>query len=310
MRLVKVQVPEGQGDAIVQIAFTVGIGQVTLRQEQIQRPEHARITRDVVDVEVATPIAKRLIDAVMAAPFYTPEDYAITVRQPRSIVARELPEQLTPPLAEPTTDLLEELWQFSQITIGFIGRVLLAALLLAYGMIVNQLLVIVAALLFLPSLPILLAIGFGLQAREWRLVRQGAFALLTSVGLTIVGGALVGLILGPPMRFTAFNSTSTSALMALITGVAAGLALLDDAGRRELIGLAAASQIAVPAAWLGVSLVFGAPAGDGTPLAQRGLSLLMNIAVIIAAGLLTTRVFGMQGATLRRFTARPRHQAD
>jgi hypothetical protein len=303
VRLVKVQVPQGQGDAITQIAFAVGIGQVTVRQEQIQRPDQERKTRDVVDVEVATPTAKTFIDAVMAAQFYNPDDYAITVRQPRSIVSRELPAKLTHPLAEPTTDLLEELWQFSHITAGFVGRVLLAALLLAYGMIVNQLLVIVAALLFLPSLPILLAIGFGLQAREWGLLRNGVLALITSVALTIISG-----VTGPPMRFTTFSSTLVSALMALTTGVAAGLALPDDAGRRELIGLAAASQIAVPAVWLGISLAFGAPAGDGAPLVQRGFSLLLNIAVIIAAGLLTTKLFGMQGVTIRRFAARPRRQ--
>src|SRR4051794_33154173 len=113
MRLVKVQVPEGHGDAITQIAFAVGIGQVTMRQEQTQRPGQARETRDVVDIEVATPTAKTFIDAVMAASSYSPDEYAITVRQPRSIVARELPAPLTHPLAEPTTDLLEELWQFS-----------------------------------------------------------------------------------------------------------------------------------------------------------------------------------------------------
>lgn len=308
MRLVKVQVPAGQGDAIVQIAFRIGIGQVTVRQEQIQRPGQAREPRDVVDAEVATPVAKTFIDAVMTAPCYDPEAYAITVRQPRSIIGREPPEHLTHPLAEPVPDLLEELWQFSYVTVGFVGRVLLAAMLLAYGLIANQLLVIVAALLFLPSLPILLAIGTGLHMREWQLLRNGALALAASVGLTIIGGALVGLVTGPPMRFTAFSPTLISALIALGTGAAAGLALLDDSGRRELIGLAAASQVSVPAVWLGVSLAFGAPAGDGAPLAQRGLSLLLNIALIIIAGMLATRALGMRAAAPRRFTdRRPPH---
>jgi uncharacterized membrane protein len=207
-------------------------------------------------------------------------------------------------------EILEELWQFSHITVGFQGRVLLGALLLAYGMIVNQPLVIIASLLFLPSLPLLLAIGFGIQTREWRLARQGVLALATSVGLTIIGGAIIGRVIGPPMHFTTFNTTLVSALIALTTGVAAGLALPDDAGRRELIGLAAASQISLPAVWLGISLAFGAPAGDGTPLMQRGLSLLLNIVVIIVAGLLTARVFGMKGTTIQRFTTQPRLQEE
>ena len=35
MRLVKVQAPEGQGDAVAQLAFAVGIAKVTVRQEQV-----------------------------------------------------------------------------------------------------------------------------------------------------------------------------------------------------------------------------------------------------------------------------------
>jgi hypothetical protein len=310
VRLVKVQVPEGRGEAIVRMAFEVGIGQVTLRQEQIQRPGQRPQNRDVVDVEVATPMAKVFIDAVMLAPFYDPNDYAITVRQPRSVAAHEPPATITWPLAEPTIDTLEEVWQFSHITPGFVGRVLLAGLLLSYGMIANQLLSMVAALLFLPSLPLLLAIGFGLQTRMWQLARQGALALVSSIGLTIAAGALVGWISGPPMQFMAFNSVLVSALIALATGVAAGLALPDDAGRRELIGLAAASQVSVPAAWLGISLAFGSPAGDGASPTQRILSLVLNVAIIITAGAVIAFVLGLRATPLRSLTARTRQAGD
>lgn len=310
MRLVKVQMPEGAGEAIVRIAFDVGIAQVTIRQEQIQRPGQQSQNRDVVDVEVATPLAKAFIDAVMTAPFYHPTDYAITVRQPRSVVSHELLPRLTRPLAEPTSDLLEELWQFSHITSGFAGRVLIAALLLSYGMMTNQLLSMVAALLFLPSLPLLLAIGFGIQTRAWKLARQGALALVTSISLTIIAGALIGLINGPPMQFTAFNSMPVSALIALATGAAAGLALPDDVGRRELIGLAAASQISVPAAWLGISLALGSPAGDGAAPTQRLISLALNVVLIIVAGSVISRVLGLRGEPLRRFVARTKYQDE
>lgn len=75
----------------------------------------------------------------MAAPFFDAEKYSIHVRQPRSIVSREKPPELTRPLVEPTIDIFEELWQFSHVTFGFVGRVLIAAMLLAYGMIQQQL---------------------------------------------------------------------------------------------------------------------------------------------------------------------------
>jgi hypothetical protein len=191
MRLVKIQAPAGQGEAVARIAFGVGIGQVTVRQEQVQRPGQAPEARDVVDAEVATPTAKAFIDAVAAAPFYDPEAFAITVRQPRSITSRERPASITWPLAAPTPDLLEELWQFSHVTVGFVGRVFLAALLLAYGLIENQMLTIIGGLLFLPVLPQLLAIAFGVKAREWHLARQGLLALVASLLLTALAGAPV-----------------------------------------------------------------------------------------------------------------------
>lgn len=130
MRLVKVQAPEGQGAAVVQVAFDVGISHVSVRQEQVHRPDQRPETKDVVDVEVATPIAKAFIDAVMTAPFFDPTAYSLNVRQPRSIVSREHPAQLTWPLVEPTVDLCEELWQFSHVTFSICST---APLRLYYG---------------------------------------------------------------------------------------------------------------------------------------------------------------------------------
>jgi hypothetical protein len=48
-------------------------------------------------------------------------------------------------MPEPSVDLMEELWQFSHITYGLIGRVLISAGLLAYGLIEQKLLLMIAA---------------------------------------------------------------------------------------------------------------------------------------------------------------------
>jgi hypothetical protein len=308
MRLVKVQAPQGTGDNIAQLAFQVGIAQVTARQEQVRRPGQRSETKDVVDVEVATPLAKAFIEAVMAAPFFDPQTCAITVRQPRSITSHEQLDKLTWPLAAPAPDLLEELWQFSHLTPGLAARVLLAALLLAYGLIENKLLIIIAGLLFLPALPTLMAIGFGLWTREWRLAMRGAVALAVSLALTALGGALVALLTGPPMRFSEFSPLPVSFLISLAVGVAAGLASADDVGRRELIGLAAASQISILPIWFGASLVFGFPAGDGASPLQRALTLLVNIATIVIAALATYAFLGMRELGARSTAGREAQQ--
>jgi hypothetical protein len=296
MRLVKVQVPAGKGDAVAQLAFAIGIAQVTIRQEQVYRPDQSKENKDVVDIEAATPMAKAFIDAVLAAPFFDPARYAITVRQPRSIVSREPLAALTPPLVVPTIDLCEELWQFSHITFGFLGRVVLAAALLAYGMIEDKLLIMIAGLLFMPLLPLLLAMSLGVWTREWRLALQAGRAFVVALVLLVAAGAFVASITGPPLRYNETNSLLTSLVISLAVGVAAGLATADDVGRREMIGLAAVAQIAILPTWFGIRLVFGAAAEGSTPAGARALALLVNMAAILVAALGTYALLGLRAA--------------
>ncbi|HYG81120.1 MAG TPA: hypothetical protein VD861_12065, partial [Pyrinomonadaceae bacterium] len=187
MRLVRVKAPEGKGETVARLAFEAGLEQVTIHQQRTLKSDGSQETKDVVDVETATPTAKAFVDSVMAAPFFDAKEYSIAIRQPRSVVSRESPRKLTWPLAEPSVDIYEELWQFGHVTYGLVGRVLIASLLLAYGMIEHKLLIMIAGLLLLPLLPLLLAMGFGLWTRQWRLALQGLFAFVVAT-LLLVGG--------------------------------------------------------------------------------------------------------------------------
>jgi hypothetical protein len=302
VRLVKVQAPEGMSPDVAQVAFGSGISQVTTHRQQVLKSDGQTVVKDVIDVEAATPKAKAFIDALVSAPFFDPKEYSISVRQPRSIVSRENPREVTWPLVEPTVDIFEELWQFSHVTFGFVGRILIAAMLLAYGMIEQKVLIIIAGLLFMPLLPLLLAMGFGLWTRGWRLMAQGLFAFAVATALIVGGGAVVAAMTNPPLRYSEFNSLLTSFLISLAVGVAAGLATVDDVGRREMIGLAAAAQVAILPAWFGICLVFGFPAMDSASPTQRGVTFLFNVATIAVASLVTYAVVGMRGETVRRFT--------
>ncbi|HYO98964.1 MAG TPA: hypothetical protein VER76_01995, partial [Pyrinomonadaceae bacterium] len=302
MRLVRVKAPEGGGEEVAQVAFAAGISQVTTHQQQVRRANGERETKDVIDVETATPKAKVYLDALMAAPFFDNEKYSIAVRQPRSVVARERPPELTWPLVEPTIDIFEELWQFSLVTYGFVGRVLIAAMLLAYGMIQHQLLVMLGGLLFLPLLPLLLAMGFGSWTGQWRLALQGLFAFLVAIALLISGGVVVALLTSPPLQYNQHNPLVVSFLISLGVGIAAGLATADDVGRREMIGLAATAQMAILPVWFGIGFVFGFPPLDTTSPAQRALTFGVNAVTIVVAALCTYALLGMRGDSLRGFT--------
>lgn len=298
MRLVKVRAPEGSHDDVAQLAFSVGLPEASVYQEYVHGPN---CRRDVIEVQTSTPTARAFVDAVMASPKFDPKEWSISVREPRTILsAIDLPE-ITRPLVVPTVDVYEELWQFSHVTFGFVGRVLIAAMILAYGMIESNLLLMIAGLLFLPLLPLMLAISLGLVTREWRLVGQGLLALGVGIALIVGGGAVVALLAEPPIRFTQFSPTIVSVLISAVVGIAAALSSADDAGRRELIGLAATAQVVLLPAWLGISLVFGFPAD--TSVVQRVATFGAIVATIVAAAVATYAAIGVRGQSVRPYAA-------
>ena len=249
--------------------------------------------RYVLDVETSTPKAKRLIDAIESSDLYDREKISISTRQPRAILSTEAIVELTRPWREPEADIQQELWQFSHLTSGLVARVAIAGGLLALGVIHEQLLLMISGMLFLPLVPVVMAIGVGSWKEETQLlVRAGATLLTALIVLFGVGMAVAAFSQGP-VRFNDFASMPLSAAISFSVGVAAALANSDDGGRRELIGLAAAAQIAVIPVWLGVCLVLGFPVSDAQDQpVGRLATLLLNILMILAGSLATYIAIG------------------
>ncbi len=293
MRLVRVAAPNNTGADIAKIAFSVGIKQVSVQKAESHDSTGKTETKDVVDIQTSTPKAKHFVDGLLQADFYNQEDFSIAVRQPRSIVSGESFRELTKPLVEPATDVFEELWQFSHITIGFVGRIFIAACLLAYGLIHQQTLLIIAGLLFLPLLPLLLAVGFGAWTKQSKLLIQGVAAFLLAIALLTLGGVLIAAVSSPPLKYNEFNPMLVGWLISLAVGVAAGLANVDDVGSRQLIGLAATAQIAIIPVWFGICFVFGFPSTiNQDEITNRALGFGLNVLTIIVASLATYVILG------------------
>ncbi|MBA2736485.1 MAG: hypothetical protein H0U50_06800 [Pyrinomonadaceae bacterium] len=300
MRLIKISAPRGKAADIVKLAFDAGIKNASVYQIENHSASGETKTKDTIDVETSTPKGKSFIDSLLAADFYNPDDYSIAVRQPRSIISGESIRELTKPLVEPPTDIFEELWQFSHITVGFIGRIFIAACLLAYGLIHQKTLIIIAGLLFLPLLPLLLAIGFGSWTKQPKLALQGFLAFTTATILLVIGGASIAAVSSPPVQYDEFNSLPVTSLIALAVGIAAGLANVDDVGNRAMIGLAATSQIAIVPVWFGVCFVLGFPTTTGeSEITSRAISFFVTILTIIAASLATYVLLGAASRSLR-----------
>jgi uncharacterized protein DUF389 len=310
VRLVKIRAPEGNADKVAEVAFRVGIKQVSIHQEQTLKANKSKETKDVIDIAAATPEAKAFMDTLTAEPFFDPSQYSINVRQPRSILLSENLASLTWPVVEPSLDIYEELWQFSHITYSFVGRVFIAGSLVAYGMIEDKLLIMLAGLLFVPFLPLLLAVGFGALIREWRLTKQGALAFIVGVALLMGAGAAITLMVDKPVSYNESNTLIVSLLVSLAIGVAATLAICDDVGKREIIGLAASAQVAIIPVWFGISFVRGFPAATSSPASERAITFLVNVAAIIAASLCAFAALRARGEGLRRFRANAKAKRD
>jgi len=301
LRQVTITAPEGKGSEIAKIAFSVGIRDVSLHSIRALKSDESERRKDHIEVETATHLAKAFVEKLSSSSFFNTEEYSVTLRQPRSIYSTRDVRSLTRPFVEPTSDLFQELWQFSQITFGFVGRIYIGALLLAFGIVDFRLLFMIAGLLFIPLLPLMLGIGFSLLTRQWRLLGQSLLALVTATILMAAGGVTVALFSHPPIRYLEANSLLTGLLISLAVGVAAGLATTDDVGRREMIGLAATAQVAIVPTWFGLAMVLGLPANDPVSAKQRALSLLINIAGIIIASFATYAALRMRGESLRVF---------
>jgi hypothetical protein len=300
MRLIKIDAPEGKGDDVAKVAFSVEIDKVSRRHAQSQRSDGRLERKDVVDIETSTPKAKRFIDALLAAPFFNREDFSINVRQPRTIISGTSLHELTKPFVEPASDILEELFQFSHITASFVGRVVVAACLIAYGMIEQKILLLVGGLLVLPMTPLLLAVSFGIRSGIWKLAGQGALAFLVATLLLFLGGAGVAALSAPPVKYSDFNTLLASFLISVVVGIGAGFANIDDSGQRQLIGLAATAQIALIPVWFGISAVFGFPAAAGrNEIIERGASFFLNTITMIVVTLIAYTLSNAAGDSLK-----------
>lgn len=255
--------------------------------------------KEVVSAETSTPRARAFIDALLAAPWFDVKEYSLTAREVRAIVTDEPIAEITRPRLQPPVDVLEDLWQLSHLTSSYVGRACSAAILLAYGMLENSAISIVLAALFMPFLSEVLALSFGLWVGDRGLAKQGLVAISVSIVTCVGAGAMVAWLHGGPLIFPDFKRPLVSFCISLIIGIAAGLAVADDAGRRYLISVAAAVQYSVFPVWIGISLIRGFP--DSHTVVERIGSFAVNIVTIASAAVITYVCTGIRRRDLERF---------
>jgi uncharacterized protein DUF389 len=294
MHEIRVDVPEGAGAAIAEIARAAGIERATLVPA---RDARTGARRELVSVETSTPRAKAFLDALLASDRFDPAACPVTSRELRAIADGAPLCDLTRPGVEPGLDVIEDLWQLSHVTPSYVGRAAGAAILLAHGMLQGSAIAIVVAALFLPFLSQVLAVGIGLATGERALARHGALALAVSTTIAVAAGVLVASASHAPLAFGDFQPPLVGFAISSVIGVAAGLGVTDDAGRRYLIGVAAAVQYSIFPVWVGIAIVRGFPPADVTR--ERLATFAINLVTIAAVAALAFAV----ASVLPRFEA-------
>ncbi|MGA8026665.1 MAG: hypothetical protein WB992_05925 [Bryobacteraceae bacterium] len=296
MHEIRVTVPEGRAKDVAELALRAGITQASVYPVFAYGPNQ---NKEVVSAETSTPKAKKFADSVLTSPWFDSAECSISSRELRAIVTNAHPHDLTQPMLEPPINVFEDLWQLSHVTISYIARALAGAILLAYGMLEGNPITIVVAALFLPFLSQVLAISFGAWAGDLALARQGLKALLVSTIASVFGGALVTVLRGPPMLFHSFTAPLPSFALSVVIGVTAGILTEDDAGRRYLIGVAAAVSYGIFPVWFGFCLVQGFP--DRSVTVPRIGTFAINVATITVFALVGYLLLDIKRKDVRGF---------
>jgi hypothetical protein len=261
MHEIRVTVPEGRANDVADLALRTGIRQVTVYSVFAHGPN---CTKQIVSAETSTPLAKKFADSVLTSDWFDSSESSLSSRELRAVVTDGDPYEITRPMLEPPINVFEDLWQLNHITISYWARAAGGATLMTYGMLQNDPVMIVVAALFLPFMSQVLGLSFGAWAGDLSLAWQSFKALLTSCAMSITGGVLIGLLHQQPMQYHGFLAPLPSFAICTVIGFTAGVITADDAGRRYLIGVAAAVQYGVYPVWLGYSLVNGFPGPSQT----------------------------------------------
>jgi len=272
--------PEHRDEA-VRLARKVGIDRISVADVYVYGPDAHRI---VVSVETSTTKARAFVEATLTSSVFARSDVSLTSRELRAIVDDTDLAQLTRPMSEPFPDVIQDLWQLSHVSPSYLARAAAGAILLGSGLMDNNPVSIVVAALFLPFLAEVLSVSFGLWSKDTGLVRLGLKALSASTILAYVGGACVAWLNRGPVLFQDFKGPLASFGLSAVIGLTAGLSNADDTGRRYLIGVAAAVQLAIFPVWLGASTVAGLPAA--AVIRYNLMSFLINLVTISMTALL------------------------
>lgn len=156
--------------------------------------------------------------------------------------------------------LLDKLEAETKIDVSFLGLAVISAMIACFSLLIEDLPILIGAMLIAPFLTPPLAVGMGLVKGDLRLFKKGLITLVFGVGIGILGVIIVALISPIKVIGDEIMARSAPTLIQLIIAILAGGAGAFSYGHRKIQAVLSGAFIALalvpPIAIIGIGIAF------------------------------------------------------
>lgn len=154
-----------------------------------------------------------------------------------------------------------ELIEKSRADESFYWMLILSSIIIAGGVLINNIPVIIGGMLVTPLLTPVLVIALGLATGELNLMKRTLALVVKSIGSVVGGSFVLGLAFGQNVVFPLIADTMSATFIYFVVAAASGVAVTYAWIRKEanevLPGIAIAVSLVPPLSYLGVALAKG-----------------------------------------------------
>jgi hypothetical protein len=255
MRELKISAPPEASARILQIAQEQGVQEISVNLVHDAQGNQ----KDQIKLKTSTPQAHQVLQRLRTDAQLPLSKIKISSHQLNALISDSDLKTLTRPFCMPPDDVIQDFWQTTHITLSFLCRVLISAMLLSYAMLEDRFVLMIGAMLFTVFSPCLMGWGLGFATRDSSLIRQAAVAFLIANSVSIGAAAVIAILHHGPLLWNDFGTLGGNLFVAAASTIVGAVSDADDAGRRQLIAIAAAFPYARFPPWVGICLVKGFP---------------------------------------------------
>lgn len=179
----------------------------------------------------------------------------------------------------------------------FFLMVILSVVMAAFGLLINNMAVIIGSMLIAPILYPILSLSLGVVIADFKLISRSFYTLIKSVVFGIAAAALIALFFAQDYEMYFVEPSLISVMIAIVAGLAASFALIKPQLSETLPGVAISVTLIPPLAATGI----GIAKFDWNIISDSFVLFLANAIGIIFASMI---VFSLMHLYIRRVEAR------